>query len=217
MPKIYTYQAVTRIFLSEQEAMESPAEPGVFLLPAFATFTAPPLIPTGKSAIWESNHWVLVNMPPVEAESVLVGWLATDAEKQVILNKFATDHMDNAARAVGFEGIADAVASAPANPTNQAGRDAAALKDWRLAMLSKVHDWLTAVQGNHNPMPAIADITGSFPKWVRVVPDPTVGSMPGTVHQPAEPPPPPYVPPPPPPVFPDVSYPVTPPNATQTS
>jgi hypothetical protein len=216
MPKVYSFDATTKILSGESDAMESPAEPGVFLLPAFSTFLAPPVIPTGKTAVWEATHWLIVDIPPMATEAVIIGWLATDREKHTLLTKIATDQMDMAARAVGFDSIADAVASVPGTPTNQAGRDAATLKDWRLAVISRINEVIATVRGNHNPMPAVADIVNSFPKWTRNIPDPTVGSTPDVIHEPHDPPPPPYVPPPPPPVFPDVHFPVTPPDGAVT-
>lgn len=57
------------MLIGPAEADESPLEEGVFLLPAFCTFTPPPLeIPEDKWPRWRNGAWELVQRPePVEA------------------------------------------------------------------------------------------------------------------------------------------------------
>ena len=63
--KIYNYNALTRLLISEEEAVESPLEPGVFLIPAFATDLPPPAkVPEGKEAFFDGNGWALRDIPP---------------------------------------------------------------------------------------------------------------------------------------------------------
>lgn len=51
-------------YLNETEADESPLEPGVFLLPARCTFTAPPKdAPQDKWPRWNGVEWTLANKP----------------------------------------------------------------------------------------------------------------------------------------------------------
>lgn len=57
--KIYHYHAVLKTFEGETEADQSPLEPGVFLIPANATSTAPHAV-TGKHVnVFENNEWVI--------------------------------------------------------------------------------------------------------------------------------------------------------------
>lgn len=53
---IYNYDA-DGFFTGESEADESPLEPGVYLIPALATATAPPLFDEGMRAIFNGQTW----------------------------------------------------------------------------------------------------------------------------------------------------------------
>ena len=55
--KIYNYDFKTGEFLSEGEADPSPLEPGVFLIPAYATDIAPPIIQQNEVAIFNGSSW----------------------------------------------------------------------------------------------------------------------------------------------------------------
>lgn len=56
------------LYQGETHADESPLEPGVFLLPARCTFTAPPAeIPEGRWPRFNGARWDLVNRPQPQA------------------------------------------------------------------------------------------------------------------------------------------------------
>lgn len=62
MTLIYNYHHTYGYYTNFSEADESPLEPGVFLLPAHATFVAPPDdIPANKVAMWdpEEGEWFI--------------------------------------------------------------------------------------------------------------------------------------------------------------
>lgn len=64
MPKyIYNYDSVSGEFVSKVEARKSPLEKDVYLLPANATFTAPPKSKKNKTPVFdiESGDWSLVD------------------------------------------------------------------------------------------------------------------------------------------------------------
>lgn len=55
---VYNYHHVTRAYLGESEADESPLEPGVWLIPADATDVSPPLpLPPRTVAVWNGTQW----------------------------------------------------------------------------------------------------------------------------------------------------------------
>lgn len=56
-PKIYNYHHQTGEFISESQADASPLEPGVILLPAFATTNKPPKTAAREVAIFSGGQW----------------------------------------------------------------------------------------------------------------------------------------------------------------
>lgn len=53
--KIYNYSQLTNEFLGSADAFESPLEPGVYLVPAFATMVEPPEASEGEIPVWNSE------------------------------------------------------------------------------------------------------------------------------------------------------------------
>lgn len=70
--RIYFYDPATGIYTGDGVAQESPLEPGVFLIPANATTTAPPADADGIVAFIGSS-WVVLprpDAPPVDTEAL---------------------------------------------------------------------------------------------------------------------------------------------------
>lgn len=79
------------LFAGTTEADESPLEPGVFLLPARCTFTAPPdSVPDDKWPRWNGRAWGLVNRPAPAAS-------ANDNDPVAKLQAFLASNPDVAA------------------------------------------------------------------------------------------------------------------------
>lgn len=58
--RVFNYNPATKEYIDSNDADESPLEPGVFLLPANATFTSIPAeIPVNYSCVWAEDHWEL--------------------------------------------------------------------------------------------------------------------------------------------------------------
>lgn len=57
---IYSYEKETGVFVSEFVADESPLEPGVYLIPAFATDVKPPETNAHESAVFKDGAWSVV-------------------------------------------------------------------------------------------------------------------------------------------------------------
>ena len=58
----YNYHPVTKIFSGEVSCQKSPLEEGMYLLPANATFEAPPLdLAKNEVAVFENGSWVVVS------------------------------------------------------------------------------------------------------------------------------------------------------------
>lgn len=62
----YGYDPITGEYTGEVNAWESPLEPGVFMLPADATFEAPPEAEDGKYRAWNGSSWELITIPVPE-------------------------------------------------------------------------------------------------------------------------------------------------------
>ncbi len=58
--KIYNYHPLYNYFVSCTEADESPLEPGVFLIPAYATTIEPPSFESTEIPIFIENNWKIV-------------------------------------------------------------------------------------------------------------------------------------------------------------
>lgn len=56
----YNYDRETGEYLGQSTVRESPREPGVYLLPAHATETAPPAAEPGHAVCWREGAWVQV-------------------------------------------------------------------------------------------------------------------------------------------------------------
>lgn len=59
----YSYDRDTGAYTGEVNAWESPLEPGEYLLPAFATFTAPPGPQEGHYRSWNGTSWEYTEIP----------------------------------------------------------------------------------------------------------------------------------------------------------
>ncbi|MBU0680090.1 MAG: hypothetical protein KKD73_01590 [Proteobacteria bacterium] len=59
MQKVYNYHQITKEFISETAAKESPLEPDIFLVPANATTIDPPLAGDKEVAVFTDGTWLL--------------------------------------------------------------------------------------------------------------------------------------------------------------
>jgi len=59
--KIYHYHPEYKIYLGSSDADPSPLEPGVFLIPAYATELEPPEYSEGKVSVFDGTSWDIVD------------------------------------------------------------------------------------------------------------------------------------------------------------
>ncbi|WP_265658376.1 hypothetical protein [Francisella philomiragia] len=57
--KIYNYDKNTQEYLSIEDALESPLEKGVYMIPANATTIIPPKVKTNQVAIFQKKEWII--------------------------------------------------------------------------------------------------------------------------------------------------------------
>ena len=97
MKNAYSFHPETGVFIGVEFAQESPLEPGVFLLPAGATFVEPPQVAEGKQAIWGGGSWAVedIPLPPapepepelVLPEPELLTWDTIRAQRNFLLSQ----------------------------------------------------------------------------------------------------------------------------------
>jgi hypothetical protein len=68
--KIFHYHSGTGVYLGSGLADESPLEPGVWLVPAHATSTAPPKAQAGKQQVWINGTWTWQPIPEPAPEPI---------------------------------------------------------------------------------------------------------------------------------------------------
>ncbi|PFH10857.1 virus tail fiber assembly protein lambda gpK [Collimonas sp. PA-H2] len=64
--KIYHYHPDTAVYLSTSSADVSPLEPGIFLVPAYATGIAPPDVSQDEQATFAEDKWAIEPIPQPE-------------------------------------------------------------------------------------------------------------------------------------------------------
>lgn len=71
MSIVYNYSPITGIYSHRSEARESPLEPGVFLLPANATFTPVPDVGKDQVAVFDGEKWTSRDAPEINPPAPL--------------------------------------------------------------------------------------------------------------------------------------------------
>ena len=81
--KVYHYHPNTGVYLGSSDADPSPLEPGVFLIPAFATPKVVPSVPQGSRAVFKNDQWaievILEPLPPEPQPEKTAEELAVEA------------------------------------------------------------------------------------------------------------------------------------------
>lgn len=65
--QVYHFDMATGQYIGQSKAIESPREPGKFLVPAHATLIAPPECAQGECAYWTNNAWTVGPLPVEES------------------------------------------------------------------------------------------------------------------------------------------------------
>ena len=85
MKNAYSFHPETGVFIGVDFAQESPLEPGVFLLPAGATFVEPPQVAEGKQATWDGKAWAVTDIPLPPAPEPEPEPVLTEPEPEPVL------------------------------------------------------------------------------------------------------------------------------------
>jgi len=68
--KVFYFHPESGVLLGEGSADESPLEPGVWLIPAYATAEKPLRAPKGKQAVWVDGSWEMQLIPEPATELI---------------------------------------------------------------------------------------------------------------------------------------------------
>ncbi|MFP5474683.1 MAG: hypothetical protein ACLGJD_13640 [Gammaproteobacteria bacterium] len=182
------YDPASRLYCGSWLCEESPREPGVFMVPAFAS-TAPlpagielvdmpgtrqlqAVIATGQQLrLSAEDVWVLEDGPTVEAppeaepepqpEAEL-----TDEERVKALQTKVQEQLDAVARAMGYDGIATAVTYADEPAVKRFQEEGIALRAWRSQVWAACYAILAAVQAGDRAAPTWAELLAELPAFV---------------------------------------------------
>lgn len=130
----------------------SPMEPGVWLVPAFATLTEPPPASDGmapvfdpESQVWRLKSLEVVHPPPPPP---------TLAEITASIAAAVTEHLDVVAGAQGFKDIDDAVSYAEEPAVVRFQLYGRALRAWRSLTRAAGLELIAAIEGGRAEPPA---------------------------------------------------------------
>lgn len=154
----YQYDPLTAIYLGPpQEALESPEEPGVFHLPAFATFDpVQEFLPEGKVPRRVNGEWILVDLPPVVPEVIEPSFDDEASNLHVALQ----GNILGMAMALGFADTVDALRYG--GQDSQKGYDSTDFSNWKNACEAM----FSSVIASRN-LPTVAELFAMMPKLVR--------------------------------------------------
>lgn len=160
MQKIYNFHPESKALISETWADESPLEPGVFIVPAFATMIIPPTVPAGKFAAFNGTDWLLLDdvgpVPEVLEE--------TPAQTIARYEAALDDWMDAKARMYRYDNrFTFALRAAYPGPWHDEG---AAFATWMDECNQQAFEVLTAVQAGTQAMPSIEAFIAALPELV---------------------------------------------------
>lgn len=179
------YDPASRLYCGSWLCEQSPREPGVFMVPAFAS-TAPlpasielvevpgtrqlqAVIPAGQQLrLSAENVWGLEDVPAVEgapAPEPQHEAEPTDEERVKALQTKVQEQLDAVARAMGYDSIATAVTYADEPAVKRFQDEGMALRAWRSQVWAACYAILGAVQAGERAAPAWPDLLAELPAF----------------------------------------------------
>lgn len=148
--KYYSFDRETGAYVGSGEADECQIEPGVFHLPAWATYDEPP-VQEGMTAYFLSGSWKL---SPVEQSSVVLAKQGTEMppdRKYSHMLDLASSGISTVAKRLGFRDETDALSWV--GEDSQRGYNADAFKQWRSQVMERVDILVARHINSHGPLP----------------------------------------------------------------
>lgn len=172
MQRIYHFDRITGAYIPRQYAdghphnfaQPSPAVPGEWLVPAFATLHEPPEAPAGMVAVFDmtAEKWRLaaadvVSPPPPPP---------TPAERAAMVRAAVAEHLDVVARSQGFKTIEEAVSYAEEPAVVRYQLIGRAMRSWRSITKAAGEELIAAMDAGNVPMPAsVVELHAMLPRF----------------------------------------------------
>lgn len=155
--RIWNYNPVTGVLIGASEADESPLEPGVYMVPAYATeISPPPLTPEGEETYWAGDAWATRALPPPPPPP-------TTAEYVAVLRGEVQSYLEAIARDWGFDSMLDAVSYVD-EPTWAKGQvRGRALRTWRSQVWLQWHTVARDIERGVRLLPRADDLIAELP------------------------------------------------------
>lgn len=149
--KFYSFDRDTGAYVGSGEAQECQLEPGVFHLPAWATYDIPPE-QEGMTAYFVNGVWKLSPVTEDTAILALQGAEMAHDRKYEHMVALANSGIDTVAKRLGFQDTQDALSWT--REVSQRGYNADAFKAWRSVTMEKVDGLVARHIDTKKPLPS---------------------------------------------------------------
>lgn len=166
---IYHYHPATGALVGTSQADQSPREPGTFLIPAHATASPPPDTGPDEHAVWAGGVWRVEAQPQPETPETPPETPPEPPTAEEIIASLTNDvqqHLDTAARAIGYDSIASAVTYAEEPAVAKFQAEGRAFRAWRSRVWEACYQIMADVQANTRGIPSAADLIAELPALV---------------------------------------------------
>ena len=147
-------------FIGQTVADESPLEPDVYLLPAYAIDADPPHVPEGKRAKWDGIGFVLEDILQPEQPQPQP---PTQEQIKAALSSAVQDHMDAAARAAGYDDIKSAVTYAEEPVVPKFQQEGQTFRAWRSLCWAACYEVMAQVEAGERDVPTADELIAELP------------------------------------------------------
>lgn len=161
----YSFEPSTGLYTGPVDVDSSPMEPGVFLLPAFATFVEPPATGANQVAHFnrETQEWGVIDVQPAD-DAPAVEFHSVD-QRNAALKAVVTAHSNTVAVAYGFDDMADAVSYAEEDTVPAYQKLGRALRAWRSVLWNAFDSKLAEINAGVAPVPTAEELVALLPAF----------------------------------------------------
>lgn len=159
---VYNYD-FNGVFVSATEADESPLERGVFLVPANATKTEPPVEMFGKVRVFHKGQWSNVDVSEHGKPYLPHDEPKTPDQIKAALTNAVQRHLDGTAQAFGYDGILSAVSYADESTVPTFQEDGMKFRAWRSLVWATCYEIMQSVERLERDIPTMEQLISELP------------------------------------------------------